>query len=241
MNLTTTSADSGADSVTWVIYGKAGSGKTSMLATVPDATRLLYLNLEGGLIPPALAGTGAPQVRWQMLEQSAEQCLRDVYRHVTRGEGAGCYDWIAIDSLSALAEDVLARELAVAKDPRQAYGGMADSVKALVRAYRALPINVLMICKAATAEQPEGGVLGCPQLPGKQLREWLPHEVDGIFALLMGVTGKGDEQQVRRYLKTRADGRHEAKDRSDRLGQIEQPDLSVMHSKVTRGLAPKEQ
>ena len=240
MNLTTTTDASGANSVTWVIHGKAGSGKTSLLGTLPDPARLLYVNLEGGIIPQALRGTGSAMAAWDMHAGSAEDYMREVYRYL-RGEGGELYDWIAIDSLSALAEDVLARALASNKDGRAAYGDMADSVKALVRAYRALPLNVVITTKAATSEQPEGPPLGCPQLPGKQLREWLPHEVDGIFALVVATKGRGDNKKTIRYLKTCADGLHEAKDRSGMLDAFEAPDLSVMHNKVTRGMAPRKE
>jgi len=246
MKLTSTTDDSGADSVTWLLYGKAGSGKTSAVSTLPNPARVLYVNIEGGQLPAALVGAGARQARWD-----GDGDVRDFIREILRlmkGDGAALYDWVVYDSASRLAEDVfhlckLDRrnynrdgEL----DMRAVYGNMGNQMKTILRAMGAAPYNVILICKAASLELPDKSTLGVPAFPGKQLKEWVAHEVDGVFYLHCKTIGKGTAARQERHLQTGFDGFYEAKDRSSMLDHHERVDLGLLYSKIIKGLAPKE-
>jgi hypothetical protein len=67
-----------------------------------------------------------------------------------------------------------------------------------------------------------------PVLPGAKLAADLPFLFDELFCLVAAVK----DGEVRRMLRTAADGKYAAKDRSGRLDQWEAPDLAAIYKKI---------
>lgn len=201
-----------------LVYGAAGAGKTTLCTTTGDQSKTLIISAEAGLLSIRDAVCDAIPV-------SGLQDLRDVLTHLQKGEHN--YTWICLDSISEIAEVVLEAELGRNKDPRAAYGEMSTRLTALIKTFRDLPYNVVMSCKGKQVED-EGRQVWQPSLPGKQLADGLPYLFDEVFCLVASER----EGVVKRALRTVADGKYTAKDRSGRLEAWEKPDLGEIYKKI---------
>jgi AAA domain len=207
-----------------LVYGRAGVGKTRLAQTAP---RPLILSAEAGLLSLRKADIPA-------IEVTSVDHLKEIYQWLTESKDASAYDTIYIDSLSEMAEVLLSNAKAGINDPRQAYGALQEQMTILVRAFRDLPNkHVVMVAKIESKVDEVTKVSTyMPAMPGTKLSQQLPYLFDEVFRLAIGYTADKTEY---RYLQTRADFQHEAKDRSGALEAIEQPDLTLIFNKILNG------
>jgi len=204
----------------FVIYGGTSAGKTSLIRTIPG--KVLILSAEAGLL--SLAGLQA-----DVVEIDGVQALRDAHKALAAG-GHG-YDWVALDSLSEIAEVVLADEKAKTKDPRQAYGSLIDTMLGVCRAFRDLPMNVYMTAKEERFKDEATGRLMCAlSMPGSKLGGQIPYLFDEVLRLV--VVKNRETGAVERWLQTQPEPTSDAKDRSGKLDQYEPPDLAHVVAKI---------
>ncbi len=201
-----------------LVYGASGVGKTTLCASTGCPDKTLILSAEAGLLSIADSDVDTMPIK-------GIQDLRDVHAYLKGMDHP--YKWVCLDSLSEIAEQVLVSEKDGAKDPRQAYGEMAEVMVRMVKQFRDLPMNVVMVCKGRSKED-EGKQVWEPVLPGQQLTEKLPYLFDEVFCLVAAIK----DGEVRRALRTSADGKYLAKDRSGRLAPWEAPDLSEIYKKI---------
>ena len=211
--------------VKMLTHGPAGSGKTTLIQTLPNP---LILSAEGGLL--SLQGVRLPGIEIGSLEEFDE-----AYQFCAYSEHARQFDSIAIDSLSEIAEVCLTAEKAKNKDPRKAYGETQDLIINRVRWFRDLPgKHVYFSCKQDRVKDDTTGVtLYGPKMPGKHMGPALPYLFDEVFSMEVGA----HEGQEYRYLRTRRGLQHDAKDRSGRLEEFEQPNLTTVIEKILRKAA----
>lgn len=208
-----------------LVYGQAGAGKTSLIRTIPcPHEQIIVISAEGGLLSIADLDVDALEVR--NLEQ-----IQQIFKELR--SGGHDYRWVCIDSISEIAEVVLAHEKTRNKDPRKAYGELADRLISLLKAFRDLPINVYITCKEARVDD-DGKIFRQPGLPGSKLTQEIPYLLDTILHLGAVRSDAG----TRRLLVTSPDDTRIAKDRSGQLDQVEEADLSVIVSKMMGGAAP---
>ena len=112
------------------VYGASGAGKTRLCATTGAPT--VIISAESGLL--SLRDTDIPVIEVQTLQD-----VFDAYQFVSQSAEAQHFEWVCLDSISDIGEAVLSAEKKTSKDPRQAYGAMADQMHELVRAFRDLP------------------------------------------------------------------------------------------------------
>lgn len=206
-----------------LVYGQAGAGKTHLIRTLP---RPVILSAEGGLL--SLKGTGIPYVEINNLTT-----LTEAYKWLTDSNETKDFDCVALDSISEIAEVVLSSEKKTAKDPRQAYGAMADQMTDLIRAFRDLPgKHVYFSAKMEKTQDEMGRMLYYPSLPGNKVGQQLPYFFDEVLALRVERDSEGATQ---RALMCESDGLWLAKDRSGKLSPWEEPDLGVIISKIGGG------
>jgi len=144
-------------------------------------------------------------------------------------ENAKDFSSVAIDSISEIAEVVLNAEKKAAKDPRQAYGAMQEQMTDLIRAFRDLPMHVLMTAKLEKMQDEMGRILYAPSMPGNKTGQQLPYFFDEVLALRIE---KDSDGNAWRGLKCHADASWQAKDRSGKLEEWEEPDLSKLITKI---------
>lgn len=203
-----------------LVYGAAGSGKTRLCATVPDA---VIISAESGLL--SLRNTDIPVIEIKTMAD-----MEEAYTVVSEGDGRE-FKWICIDSLSEIAEVVLANEKGLTKDPRKAYGELYDQMMPLVKSFRDLPgRNVYMSAKMQREKDDvSGAMLYSPMMPGQKVGQALPYLFDEVFALRVEKDAEGNPS---RWLQTQRDLQFDAKDRSGALDMFEAPDLAAIAAKI---------
>ncbi len=213
-----------ADGVKTIVYGAAGSGKTTLIGTLPDP---IIISAEAGLL--SLQGLDIPYI-----EITDMASLKEAFAFVASAKDAQAYQSVAVDSISEIAEVVLASEKKVNKDPRHAYGNMQEQMTDLIRAFRDLPgKNVYMSAKLEKMQDEAGRVLYGPSMPGNKLAQMLPYFFDEVLALRVE---KDDEGKSQRALMCDSDGLWSAKDRSGKLSAWEAADLGHVISKISQPL-----
>jgi phage nucleotide-binding protein len=209
-----------ANGVKLLVYGNAGTGKTSLIPTLPTP---VVLSAEGGLLSIADADIS-------YVEVSSYDTLMEAYRWVTESDEAKHFESIALDSISEIAEVVLNHEKKIAKDPRQAYGAMQEQMSDIIRAFRDIPNkHVYFTAKCEKATDETGRILYAPSMPGNKTGQQLPYFFDEVLALRVEKDAEGNAQ---RALMCDSDGIWQAKDRSGKLDTWEAPDLGAIIAKI---------
>jgi phage nucleotide-binding protein len=222
ITLTSTKDSAALNGLKFLVHGPAGAGKTSLCATTGEPT--VIISAESGLL--SLRGVDIPVIEVKTLDQ-----LYEAYDFVVNTEQGQAFKWVCLDSISEIAEVVLNHEKKVAKDPRQAYGALAEKMTDLIRAFRDLPgRNVYFSCKQERAkDEQSGAMLYYPAMPGNMLKQGVGYFFDFVFALRIEKDADGNPT---RWLQTSRDYNYEAKDRSGSLEMFESPNLSAIAAKV---------
>lgn len=208
-----------ASGVKLLVYGQAGAGKTSLIPTLPAP---IVLSAEGGLL--SIQDSHLP-----FIEITCMDDLREAYVWLKASDEAKDFQSVALDSISEVAEVVLAAELRKNKDGRAAYGEMNTTMSELIRSFRDLPKHVYMSAKVEKAQDEMGRMLFNPSMPGKTLTQQVPYFFDEVLALRVERDAEGNTQ---RALMTDSDGVWLAKDRSGKLDTWEAPDLGAIIEKI---------
>jgi hypothetical protein len=201
-----------------LIYGRSGIGKTRLMATAPGP---IIVSAEGGLL----------SLRQQKVPAFEIKTLDDLNRILDylMGPAGKAYHTVCLDSISEIAEKVLANAKAGTKDGRQAYGQLADQMWATIRAFRDIKGKcVAMTAKAEWVKDDNGVTRWMPSMPGKSLTQGLAYFFDEVFAY---ATFRGAQGEFS-ALQTKTDMQFEAKDRSGALDFYEYPDLTAIFTKI---------
>lgn len=226
MALKFTNTNATGNFVKTLVYGDAGAGKTVLCSTGPSP---LILSAERGLL--SIADKNIP-----VIELSTAQDCFDALAFVQGSAEAGNFETINLDSVTDIAEVMLADYKKQYKDPRQAYGQLADDMGEIIRAFRDLQDkHVYFTAKMISILDEYSGLMKyMPGMPGKTLTRALPFFFDEVLALRVQQDEHGN---VWRYLQTTLDMQYVAKDRSGKLDAMEQPDLTLLFNKI---MAKKE-
>ena len=206
-------------SIKMLAYGQAGSGKTSLIPTLPAP---VILSAEGGLL--SISDKEIP-----FLDICDMDALREAYKWLAESDEAKQFASVAIDSISEIAEVCLGKEKALAKDPRAAYGEMQTTMAEIIRSFRDLPRHILMTAKLEKAQDEMGRMLYSPSMPGNKTGQSLPYYFDIVAALRVEKDAEGVTQ---RAMMLESDGMWQAKDRSGKLSAWEAPNLGEIIKKI---------
>lgn len=218
LQVTTTRAASLENGIKVLTYGRSGIGKTRLCATAP---RPIIVGAEGGEL--SLRDQDVPLIRINSLDD-----LNRAHDWLT-GPAGNDYFTLALDSISEIAEKVLANAKAGTKDGRQAYGILADQMWQTIRSFRDIKGKCVVMTAKAQYEKDQDGVMRWgPSMPGKQLTQGLAYYFDEVFHLGR-FRGAGGEFTA---LQTSADLQFDAKDRSGALEFYEYPDLTNVFNKI---------
>jgi len=212
------------DSVKCVVYGGAGVGKTRLCASAPSP---IIISAESGLL--SLAETSCDYIEISTLKE-----LDDAYKWAKGSKEAENYETICLDSLSEIAEVIIQELKPQVKDPRQAYGQMADAMMPMLRKFRNLKSkHTLFTSKLVVMQDEETDKISEElMLPGRVLPAQVPYMVDELFKL------KVDRKGVA-MLQTVPDRLSFAKDRSGALLAAEAPDMTAIINKIMAKAAKK--
>lgn len=222
-----------------LVYSGAGAGKTLLCATAP---RPLLISAESGVLSLSrrniekVFGVGTPGISYDIpvMEVKTLAQLVEAYQWLLQPSNRARehFSTVCIDSLSEIAEVMLANLKANTKDPRQAYGEMMDRMMVLVRNFRDLAgFNVYMSAKMEYSKDEGSGFTKYqPSMPGNKVGQQLPYLFDEVWYL--GVNRNTDGSSYR-YLKTQPDAQYVAKDRSGALDEYEMPALFNAFYKIS--------
>lgn len=215
----------------FLVHGMAGVGKTVLCATTGAPT--LIISAESGLLSIA----GAPDHIKTTVVKTIGQ-LEDAYDFLE--ENIDMFDWVCLDSISEIAEVLLADEKKNSKDPRQAYGNLSDRMLSIMRSFRDLPnMNVIFTCKQQRQVDDDTNVTRfVPLLPGKSLTNSISYLFDEVFAMRVEKDDEGEDYHI---LQTGRDRNYEAKDRSGVLDMFEDPSIKRIAAKIKAGLPEEEE
>ena len=215
------------------IYGGPGSGKTPLTNTAP---RPVLLVTEPGMLSMRTSNIPA----W---EAYSPGLIAEFFDWFMKSKEAVNFDTLCIDSISNIAEIVLAEELIKVKHGLKAYGNMSERVMKICNDLYYMPQkHIAMIAKQCTVENGrqtmiQGGEIVTepvmqkrPFFPGKDLNIKVPHLFDNVLHL-GDVTIPGQPKPVR-ALRTKEIPEVFARDRLGNLAEIEQPDLSLLFAKA---------
>jgi hypothetical protein len=203
--------------VNMLVYGQSGAGKTTLCSTIDN---IIILSAEGGLLS---LPEGIPYLEIKTVED-----LYEAYEFITEGEGKE-YTTVALDSITEIAEVVLANEKDKVADARQAYMKLGDIMSKLIRSFRDLEKHTIIIAKAEKDKDESGKMLWSPMMPGAKLAQSLPYHFDEVLALRVEHDEEGNNMHM---IQTHNDGLWSAKDRSGKLGDWEDPNLSKIIGKI---------
>lgn len=236
LDWTTTEAAAEDRGIKVLTYSLAGAGKSVLCATAP---RPIILSVEGGLLSlkkknlERLYGVGNPLISYDIpvIQINNVAQLNEAYEWLTESAESSQFDTICMDSITEIAEAVLANSKRLNADPRKAYGEMADHMISLIKGYRdILDKNVYMTSKLEKdKDEISGMMMFGPSMPGKQSGPQLPYLFDEVFRL--GVS-KDKAQKEFRFLQTQPDLQYIAKDRSGTLESYESPNLTHIFNKI---------
>lgn len=202
-------------------YGVAGVGKTLMCATAPNP---LILSAESGLLT-------LKDYRIPVWPINSTADLDQAYAYLSRNPDARAFSTICLDSLSEIAEMVLAQEMPKHKDPRKAYGELIVQMRRYIIQFRDLSgFHVYMTAKEGwTKDEATGVLMRAPSTPGNKLGPMLPYFFDLVFHMDIGKTQDG---QTYRFVRTQPEFNIMAKSRGGKLDQFEYPDLTAIFNKL---------
>jgi len=222
LNWSTTQKEGAIHGVKILVYGRAGTGKTTLCGTAPSP---LIISAEAGLL--SLRSKNIP-----VILVSSLQDVVDAYLWCQTSARQYGVRTICMDSISEITEKVLATHRAKTKDGRAAYGDMAIEAVSLVKSFRDLAgFHVVVTAKeTTTVDNITGATRTGPSTPGRRVGEDLPYLFDIVLQ-----TGISQNQQTGvpfHYLRTSPTPTIEAKDRSGALAPFEAPDLTHIFAKL---------
>lgn len=238
MQWTTTSAQSSQQGVKVLVYAESGAGKTLLCATAPKP---VIISAEAGLLSLSprnierVFGVGTPGITYDIpvMPITTLQDLVEIFSWLSNpaNKAREHFSTICLDSISEIAEKVLANAKLQVKDPRQAYGELVEKMMETVKKFRdIMGFNVYMSAKMEPMKDEMTGITRYwPMMPGKQLGPQLPYLFDEVFRLGVNKTPQG---QKYRFLQTDQDLQYIAKDRSGLLEELEPANLTHVFNKI---------
>ena len=206
-----------------LIYGESGAGKTRLALT---CDRPLVISAEGGLM--SLQGADIPYIEVSDIK-SAREAVGYAIKHAAE------YGTIIFDSLSEIAEIVLADLLQKTPDPRKVYPEMESAVTRLIRQLRELSCSVIWIAKQTTVTDDAGRKSYAPLVPGQKFSDKLPYLLDLVGRLVVDTVQKEDGTvSHRRTLRFVPDGTFTAKDRSGKLPELCPANIQKIIERINR-------
>lgn len=150
-----------------LLFGLSGVGKSTCAAQAPGP--VLYIAAELNAL--SVVRQANPDADVVVVKTLAD--LREILRYLM-GEGAGKYKTVVIDSLSEvqalIRNEMLAREVGKDVLTIQEWGKLGDKTHEIVRGFRELPCNLVVIALAEDAGD-EGRRFIQPSLYGRASRD----------------------------------------------------------------------
>jgi len=210
----------------FLVYGKSGVGKTYLAGSaqaVPEMRRVLYIDVEGGLMT---LRKDFPEVETVRVTQWGD--LQRVYDALYAG-GHG-FNTVILDSLTEIQKfnmSEIMRQLIEKKPERdpdvpdlREWGKNLEQIRRFVRAFRDLPINVIFTALEREDKDRQLRPVRLPSLSGKMAQEVAAFLDIVLYYRIAEQADKDGNPQLIRILQSRATESTTAKDRSGLLPDV---------------------
>lgn len=212
----------------FLFYGEAGIGKTSLAKTLPveNDERLLYLGVDPGQL--SLRGRSFSRI-WPDNGKWTRDYLVELAKYIR--DYSNKFDWVVIDGIDDLGNAILSAEKKNSTNLQRAYGEMGDFMIDWMLAMRDIDgTNPIFITHIESNREPDGTVTYRPAFPGRMVTERLINYFD--FCGCMRLVGTEDGQRRMIQFKREANPRYEVKERGDAVAPLEEPNLSAIMDKL---------
>lgn len=217
-------SDYSANSINMLVYGYAGSGKTT-LATTCDSP--IILAAEPGVVSIR---------RYDYTVADGIESETDLRKFIEGVKRSGDkYKTVFVDSLTRVAKIVLDQHMGVKTqngnqaNGKMAYGNMGRFVMEFVQMLRDIPQDTVWICQQSSrTDEATGGIKYGPGFPGQMLMDSVHYEAD-IVARLCNQTQRDG---VKRWLQLQGDDMHEGKNWFGGTNPEEPADIGALFRKI---------
>ena len=223
--------------VKMLIYGGAGTGKTRSVLTTPRPVLLAVeqglLSLQGENVPVFDVHTNITPTMGdgERLNKKLSNIV-EFFEWLEKSSEARNFDTVYIDSISEISTLVLEIELQKAKDPRQAYGAMADKVLKWVRLLHSIPNkHIAMVCKQEMINSNNINYHQ-PSFEGQKLFKEVTHLFDEIFRFQPKRFKMQTGFQEFMVCSTKNMQDYLARDKSGKLAEDELQDIGAIINKI---------
>ena len=205
-----------------MVYAESGMGKTTLLGTLPESETLI-VSAESGLLC-------LDDKDIAVVEINCWNDLQVVYSHIKKDPEWAHFKYIGIDSLTELS-DMLVYTLENSpefRDPKMAlkmWGEFSKRMTATIKAFRDLDKSVIFTALPEDILD-NGAVVKKPYIKGKAVQKMLASYFDEVFYL--SVNTATDEREVQTQPSTAV----QAKDRSGKLADFEEANLTTIINKI---------
>lgn len=228
-----------------VIAGEPGVGKTSLAASIQRTLgeKVLVISAEAGLLSLASTGEDVDYIELQhkdgkpVSKTDRIKHLYEVLLHLATPEMKAKYQWIFIDSITEIQQNMLDTleanpEFAGPKNTMKKFGELANKMMSLCKSFRDIShYNVVFSCLIKTETDADNQSQVRLGLVGS-LAEKLPALFDEIFYMTVTKDLDSEGRNVRKILTGRTDKISFPKDRSGKLLKIESDNLGAIIKKI---------
>ena len=211
-----------------LVHGRSGAGKTVLCATAGMST--IFISVESGLLSLKKYLKHNPKYKKliKVIVIRSKDDLDEVLEWL-QGSKKQLADWVDLDSITEIAEQIISIEKKINPDPRKSYPEYMEKMLDTLRGFRDLPgYNVVMTAKQTRQIDPDTErVIYSPLFPGNKLGNEISYLFDEVFALRVEEReDKNGDIETYRILQTQPDPHYDAKDRSGLLDDFEPPNLA---------------
>jgi phage nucleotide-binding protein len=216
-----------------ILYGASGVGKTTQVKTLVDSGyKVLVISAESGLL--SLGQTDVDVIDLTVDERGDKVKPENRFENLVKAynfleTGKHKYDTIVLDSLTEINQvllEYLRTKYPDAKNTLQMYGENSLVMNKMVKKFRDLPYNVILIALESLEKDEVGRRFIVMDLVGK-VANGIPPLFDEV--IYMFIEEKGD----RKFLTNKTE-KLMAKDRSGRLDQVEVAHLGNLLNKIRK-------
>ncbi len=201
-----------------VLFGQSGAGKSVGAVTAPGPILVLTADRPGAY---RFARTRHPKGHIREARVEGRRTLEQAYEHLKRGGGGE--QTVVVDPVGNV-YDLLLKELGGARPQIQHHGQVQTAMIDFVRALRALPVNLVLVCHEQIDDNEEAGALRQPLVGGQKLGPKVMAEMD-IVAHVGRIPPSDDTPE--RFVGVLAPERGRvAKDSTGALGRVRDLDLA---------------
>jgi hypothetical protein len=219
------------------IKGPTGIGKTYFAASISQACKTLYVDVEGGLLS-AVGVVKGPNVTVRLIKEIDHRAFFNRLSDIMAEAMSGQYQAVVIDSIGEIAgrmEDEYASKDEKGTVDIKSWFILTERVKRFSRLLRDLPCHTIVTCLTKPTGKDDGKTIFEPILPG-QTAAVVPSFFDIVGLLRKGAGKTGNEY----YLVTNGISLFQVRDRTHTLDpeeRVTQDKPHLVWDKVLTGMA----